>query len=105
MVKTDLGAPLGAKIILQKLMALGGRDFALLGRPLLPLDLANVEATVIEKTLSRTKVFQFFRPRSRCKHYKFQRSKWTLLRINSINVTGRVGHTLDTSGTEKNLNK
>ena len=38
MVKTDLGAPLGAKIILQKLMALGGRDFTLLGRPLLPLD-------------------------------------------------------------------
>ena len=101
MVKTDLGAPLGAKIILQKLMALGGRDFTLLGRPVLPLDLAHVEATVIEKTLSRTKVIQHFVPRSRCKHYKFQRSKWTLLRINSINVSGRVGKTLDKSGTEK----
>ena len=42
MIRTDLGAPLGSKIVLQKLMALGARDFTLLGRPVLPLDLAQV---------------------------------------------------------------
>ena len=94
---------MGAKIILQKLLALGGRDFTLLGRPVLPLDLANVEATVIEKTLSRTKVIQAFKPRSRVLRYRFNRAKWTLLRVNSINVTGRVGQTLDKSGMDKSL--
>ena len=103
MVQADLGAPLGAKIILQKLLALGARDFTLLGRPVLPLDLANVEATVIEKTLSRTKVIQAFKPRSRVLRYRFNRVKWTLLRVNSINVTGRVGQTLDKSGMDKSL--
>jgi large subunit ribosomal protein L21 len=32
MVLTDLGAPLGARIRLEKLLALGSRDFTLLGR-------------------------------------------------------------------------
>ena len=36
MVLTDLGAPLGARIRLEKLLALGSRDFTLLGRPILP---------------------------------------------------------------------
>ena len=101
MVKTDLGAPLGARIILQKLQVLGGRDFTLMGRPVLPMDLAHVEATVIEKSLSRTKVYQKFKRRERCRAFKFSRNRQTLLRINSINVTGRPGLTLDTSGCEK----
>merc|ERR1719186_2497399 len=103
MVQTDLGAPIGASIVLNKLLALGSHDFTLLGRPLLPRDLARVEATVIEKTLSRTKVVQKFKPRSRARHIHFQRSKWTLLRVNLISVTGRVGDTLDIAGCEKKL--
>jgi len=101
MVKTDLGASIGKKIILQKLLALGGRDFTLLGTPVLPLDLANIEATVIEKSLSRTKVHQFFKKRERKRWMTFNRTRQTLLRINSINVTGRVGQTADISGCEK----
>lgn len=34
----------------------GGKDFTLLGCPLLDPDLVRVEATVIEKTLSHTKL-------------------------------------------------
>ena len=32
------------------------RDFTLLGRPVLPRDLVRVEATVVEKNLSKTEV-------------------------------------------------
>ena len=103
MVQTDLGAPTGARIIINKLLALGSQDFTLLGRPVLPRDLAVVEATVIEKTISRTKVVQKFIPRERARHIHFRRTKWTLLRINTINVTGRVGETLDRDGVEKIL--
>ena len=86
MVKTDLGVPIGKKIILQKILALGGRDFTLLGRPVLPLDLANVEATVIEKSLSRTKVHQLFKKRERKRWMTFNRTRQTLLRINNITI-------------------
>ena len=103
MVKSDLGAPLGAKIILPKLQLLGGRDFTLLGRPVLPRDLAHVEATVIEKSLARTKVHQTFKKRSRLRYFKFKRERQTLLRINNITLTGRVGLTLDKAGCEKHL--
>merc|ERR1719154_639880 len=73
MIRTDLGAPIGAKIVLQKLLALGARDFTLLGRPVLPLDLAQVEATVIEKSLARTKVHQYFKRRERCRKFRYNR--------------------------------
>ena len=36
MVLADLGAPIGAKIRLEKLLAIGSKDFTLLGRPILP---------------------------------------------------------------------
>ena len=101
MVQTDIGAPVGASIVLDKLLAIGSQDFTLMGRPVLPRDLAKVEATVIEKTLSKTKVVQDFEPRMRARHIKFHRSKWTLLRINLIRVTGRVGETVDRVGCEK----
>ena len=103
MVQTDIGAPLGSKIILNKLLALGSQDFTLIGRPVLPRDLASVQATVIEKTLSRTKIHQQFTPRMRARHISFRRTKWTLLRINSIDVTGKVGNTFDTGCTENIL--
>ena len=103
MVQTDIGASIGSKIVINKLLALGSQDFTLLGRPVLPRDLANVEATVIEKTLSRTKIVQKFERRMRARHIHFRRTKWTLLRINTINVTGRVGETLDREGVEKDL--
>ena len=101
MVQTDIGAPVGAKITINKMLALGSKDFTLLGRPVLPRDLALVEATVIEKTLSSTKIVQNFERRMRARHIKFSRQKWTLLRINSITVTGKVGETLDREGMEK----
>ncbi len=34
----------------------GGRDFTLMGRPVLPRDLAQVTATIVEKNISKTNV-------------------------------------------------
>ena len=68
------------------MLAVGGRDFTLLGRPLLPAALVRVEAAVVEKTLSRTKVVQHFRKRENYRRIKFVRERWTLLRIGEITI-------------------
>lgn len=47
----------GEKIILNKVLVLGAAEFSLIGRPLVQQGLVNVEATVIEKTLSHTKTY------------------------------------------------
>merc|ERR1712080_685242 len=93
MVLTDIGATIGSRVRLEKLQALGSKDFTLLGRPLLPRDLA-----VLEKTLSRTKVVQKFIQRSQHRMFRFARSKWSLLRINGITLVTPVGQTLDREG-------
>ena len=51
-VLADLGAPLGSRILLDKVLCVGGKDFTLFGKPLLPHGSVAVEATVIEKSLS-----------------------------------------------------
>jgi large subunit ribosomal protein L21 len=67
-------------------MAVGGRDFTLLGRPLLPPALVRVDATVVEKTLSRTKIVQHFKKREQFRKIRFVRERWTLLRIGDIHI-------------------
>merc|ERR1712192_90037 len=101
MVLADLGAPLGSKIRLEKLLAVGSKDFTLLGRPILPRDLAVVEATVLEITLSRTKLVQTFIRRSQCRKIRFRRTRWTLLRVNVISITTPLGQTRDREGFEE----
>ena len=66
-------------------MMIGSRDFSLFGRPLLPPGQVEVEATVVEKTLSRTKYTQLFKKRENFRRVRFMRDRWTLLRINEIN--------------------
>ena len=67
-------------------MMVGGRDFSLLGRPLLPPGLVTVEATILEKTLSRTKIHQNFKKRENFRKMKFMREEWTILRINDVKL-------------------
>ena len=56
MVLRDLGASLGQRIRLEKVLLVGSKDFTLIGRPFLPRDQISVEATVVEKTLTHKKV-------------------------------------------------
>ena len=55
-------------------MLIGGKDFTLMGRPLLPRDIFRIVATVVEKNLSQHKVCYKFKkrvkannPKTRCK--------------------------------------
>jgi len=93
MAQCDMGAPVGERIVLEKVLLVGSKDFSLLGQPILPSGLVRVEATVLEKTLSRTKIVQYFKKREQYRRIKFQRSKWTLLRINDISFGCLVGET------------
>ena len=58
MVLYNIGAKNGQRIRLDKIPLIGSKDFTLIGRPLLPRDLVNVEATVVEKSLSHKKIIQ-----------------------------------------------
>ena len=70
MVLKDIGASLGQRIRIEKVLLVGSKDFTLIGRPLLPRDLINVEATVVEKTLSHKKV----------NHYKVEETRARITR-------------------------
>ncbi len=89
-VLTDIGAPLGSRIVLDKVLCVGGQDFTLFGRPLLPYGLVRVEATVIERALTRNKIFQKFKKRENFRKIRYTRAHFTLLRINDINITNKV---------------
>ena len=56
MLDSDLGIDIGTRITLDKVTLVGSTDFTLMGRPVLPRDLVRVEATVVEKNLSKTEV-------------------------------------------------
>lgn len=45
----------GDKLNLEKVMMVGGTDFTLVGRPILNRESVNIEATIIEKTMSHTR--------------------------------------------------
>jgi len=85
-VEDWLPAETGERIRLEKVLLLGGREFSLIGRPLLRRSQVSVEATVIEKTLTATDVIRRFRPRSRFKKTWYTRKPITYLRINSVKL-------------------
>lgn len=53
----------GDQLRLEKVMMVASTDFTLIGRPILGREFVNVDATVIEKTFSQTKVFYRYRKR------------------------------------------
>ena len=105
MVNHDIGAKPGQRIKLDKVLLIGSKDFTLMGRPLLPKDLHLVEATVVEKNLSQTKICQKFRKRQQYLRHFFHREYQTTLRINQIDVVRKVDETTDRSGFEPPSNK
>ncbi|XP_068210213.1 large ribosomal subunit protein bL21m [Palaemon carinicauda] len=91
---------LGDKIRLEKVLCVGGRDFTLYGRPLLSKDLVYVEATVIEKNLSHSKIHFFSLRRNNKRRTKFHRSQQTLLRINTVKVMHKINEVKDVEGVD-----
>lgn len=71
-------------------MIAGGDDFSLIGRPILHDNLVDVQATVIEKTISHTRTNFKKKRRKQYMNIQFHRSSHSMIRINSIKVNGRL---------------
>ncbi|XP_075677786.1 mitochondrial ribosomal protein L21 [Dermatophagoides pteronyssinus] len=98
-VKTAIPADIGERIKLEKCLLVGNENFTLIGRPVLNRDLVQVEATIIEKTMTQTNMDMFHIPRKHgFKRYRFNREPLTMLRINDITVC----HPLNTN--QKQIN-
>ncbi|XP_055694547.1 39S ribosomal protein L21, mitochondrial [Lutzomyia longipalpis] len=80
----------GDRVRLDKVLIVGGKDFSLIGRPIVQKDLVDVQATIIEKTLSHTRTHFRKRRRKQYQRINFARSSNTMIRINSIDIKGRV---------------
>lgn len=107
MCNHDVGASLGQVIRLEKSLLIGGKDFTLIGRPLLPRDAFRIVATVVEKNLSQHKICFKFKKRVKTNNPKtrWARDFTTTLRINSIELIKPIDRTIDRAGFEPPLNK
>ncbi|KPM07642.1 39S ribosomal protein L21, mitochondrial-like protein [Sarcoptes scabiei] len=86
-VRYPIQADIGERIKIEKCLLFGNENFTLIGRPVLNRDLIQIEATVIEKTMTQTYMDMFHKPRSHgLKRYLFHRYPLTMLRINEINI-------------------
>ena len=81
-------AKCGDRIKIEKVLLAGGKDFTLVGMPILKRGLVNVEATLIEKTFSHMEFWQeFWRDPKVKTPYKGQvRYPYHVFRVNSISV-------------------
>ncbi|XP_035786972.1 39S ribosomal protein L21, mitochondrial-like [Anopheles albimanus] len=81
----------GDRLRLDKVLLAGGSDFSLIGRPLLAPGLVDVQATIVEKTLSHTRTHFRKKRRKQYMRINFYRSQQTMIRINSIDITRKLG--------------
>ncbi|XP_071517444.1 large ribosomal subunit protein bL21m [Panulirus ornatus] len=89
---------IGDVIRMEKVLAVGGRDFTLFGRPVLNKDLVNIEATVVEKTLSHCRIFFKSIRRKNNRKTKFHRETHTYLRINRIEIMHKINEVQEVEG-------
>jgi len=86
-VKHEFPPKAGEKLRLEKVLAVGGKDFTLFGQPLLSREVVKVEATVVEKTLSPTRVwFMYIKRRGYFNIFRLFKEQQTMLVINSIQM-------------------
>uniref|UniRef100_A0A8C5KXW0 Large ribosomal subunit protein bL21m n=1 Tax=Jaculus jaculus TaxID=51337 RepID=A0A8C5KXW0_JACJA len=90
LIENELDIKCGERIRMEKVLLVGADNFTLLGKPLLGKDLVRVEATVIEKTESRPKIYMKFRRRKNLKKQRIIVNPQTVLRINTIEVAPRL---------------
>uniref|UniRef100_H2Z4N1 Large ribosomal subunit protein bL21m n=1 Tax=Ciona savignyi TaxID=51511 RepID=H2Z4N1_CIOSA len=79
-----IDAELGEKIRLEKVLLVGGKDFTMLGRPLLKRSLVKVEAVVVEKTPGESKIIQRFTPKENFQRKYVYTGQHTVLRITCV---------------------
>jgi large subunit ribosomal protein L21 len=81
---------IGDKIRLEKVLLVGSKDFTFIGKPMLSKTFVQVDATVIEKTLSNDVIRFTYKPRKDNRHWAYEKHHHTLLRINNIELIGTV---------------
>lgn len=89
LLTTDNHIPLecGKTLLINKCLILGGRDFSIIGRPIIDKELFKIEATVVEQTMTDHRCQYRSKPRNRgLKKYFFQSLPRTTLRINDIEL-------------------
>lgn len=78
---------IGQRILINKCLILGGRDFSIIGRPIVDNDMFNINATVTEHTMSDVKCQYRHIPRNHgIRKYFFQSLPRTTFRINDIEL-------------------
>ncbi|XP_043099363.1 39S ribosomal protein L21, mitochondrial [Puntigrus tetrazona] len=90
LIENHIDAACGDRIRIEKVLLVGGKDFTLVGKPLLSRDLVQVHATVIEKTQSWPMVHMSFWKRHRFQKKRIIVQPQTVLRINSVQVSPRL---------------
>ncbi len=63
LVRNPFYPTIGDRIRLEKVLLIGGKDFTVLGKPLVSKEFVRIEATVIEKTLSQNVIVFRYKPR------------------------------------------
>jgi len=77
----------GQMLLLNKCLVLGGKDFSIIGRPLVDRELFKIEATVVEKTMTDHMCHYRHEPRNfGIKKLFYQSLPRTVLRINNIEL-------------------
>ncbi|KAM3723957.1 39S ribosomal protein L21 [Dirofilaria immitis] len=76
----------GDKIKLEKILAVGGKNFTLFGRPLMHSPTVTVNATVVEKTTSYPQLRYLMINHAKIRTLQWMSRETTILRINDIKV-------------------
>ncbi|CAG9540561.1 unnamed protein product [Cercopithifilaria johnstoni] len=76
----------GDKIKLEKILAVGGKNFTLFGRPLIHSTIVTVNATVVEKTTSYPQLRYLMINHSKVRNLNWMSRETTILRINDIKI-------------------
>lgn len=72
------------------MLLVGGEEFSLIGRPLVQPNLVDVQATIVEKSISHSRTHFRKKRRKQYMNIKFHRSASTMIRVNSITLNGNI---------------
>lgn len=78
----------GQKFLINKCLVLGGKDFSIIGRPLLDKELFRIEATIVEKTMTDHRIEYRHTPRQHgLKKFLHHAEPRTVFRISKIELS------------------
>lgn len=87
MVDNDIPLKCGQNLIINKCLVVGGKDFSIIGRPVVDKDLVKIDAMVVEKTMTDHTVKYRSEPRNHgIRKFLWQSLPRTVLRITDIEL-------------------